>query len=108
MTHAPLPIPVAAALEAANAGAIEDFLHAFADDGAVDDWGREFRGHDAIRAWSDAEFIGKQVRLDVTGCRTEGDTTTVSAQVGGNGYNGPSDFAFTVRGDRVALMRITG
>jgi hypothetical protein len=44
----------------------------------------------------------------VTGCRTEGDTTTVSAQVGGHGYNGPSDFAFTVRGDRVALMRITG
>ncbi|MFG1809311.1 nuclear transport factor 2 family protein [Streptomyces sp. NPDC049040] len=108
MTHAPLPIPVAAALEAANAGAIEDFLHAFAADGAVDDWGREFRGHDAIRGWSDAEFIGKQVRLEVTACRTEGDTTTVSAQVGGNGYNGPSDFAFTVRDDRVALMRITG
>ncbi|WP_031521393.1 nuclear transport factor 2 family protein [Streptomyces sp. NRRL F-5123] len=109
MTHAPLPVPVAAALEAANAGATEDFLAAFAEDGAVDDWGREFRGHDAIRAWSDAEFIGKQVRLDVTGChRTDGDTITVSAQVGGNGYNGPSDFAFTVSGDRVSLMKITG
>lgn len=103
-----MPIPVAAALEAANAGAIEDFLAAFGADGAVDDWGREFRGHEAIRGWSDAEFIGKQVRLEVTGCRTDGDTTTVSAQVGGNGYNGPSDFAFTVRDDRVALMRITG
>lgn len=103
-----MPIPVAAALEAADAGATEDFLAAFAADGAVDDWGREFRGHEAIRGWSDAEFIGKQVRLRVTGCRTEGDTTTVSAQVGGNGYNGPSDFAFTVRGDRVTLMRITG
>ncbi|MFI0900181.1 nuclear transport factor 2 family protein [Streptomyces sp. NPDC020983] len=108
MTHAPLPVPVAAALEAANAGAVEDFLAAFAEDGAVDDWGREFRGHDAIRAWSDAEFIGKQVRLDVTACRTDGATTTVSAQVGGNGYNGPSDFAFTVDGDHVSLMKITG
>lgn len=108
MTHAPLPIPVAAALEAANAGAIEDFLAAFADDGAVDDWGRVFRGHDAIRSWSDAEFIGKQVRLTVTGCRTAADTTTVSTEVGGNGYNGPSDFAFTVADDHITLMRITG
>jgi hypothetical protein len=48
------------------------------------------------------------VTLEVTGVRTEGDTTTVSAQVGGNGFNGPSDFAFTVAGDRIALMRITG
>jgi hypothetical protein len=104
----PLPIPVAAALEAASAGNTEDFLAAFAPQGAVDDWGRVFRGHDAIRRWSDAEFIGKEVTLRVTGTRTEGDTTTVSAEVGGKGFNGPSDFAFTVEGDHVALMRITG
>ncbi|SEF82505.1 hypothetical protein SAMN05216223_102157 [Actinacidiphila yanglinensis] len=104
----PLPIPVAAALEAAGAGNTEDFLAAFAADGAVDDWGRVFRGHDAIREWSDAEFIGKQVTLRVTGTRTEDATTTVSAVVGGNGFNGPSDFAFTVAGNRITLMRITG
>ncbi|MFC4032628.1 nuclear transport factor 2 family protein [Streptomyces polygonati] len=103
-----LPTPVAAALEAANAGDIEGFLRSFAAEGAVDDWGRVFRGHDAIREWSDAEFIGKQVVLDVTAVRTEGDVTTVSARVGGKGFNGPSDFAFTVTGERLALMRITG
>ncbi|MEW1864906.1 nuclear transport factor 2 family protein [Streptomyces sp. NBC_00669] len=109
MTSAePLPIPIAAALEAASAGNTEDFLAAFAPDGAVDDWGRIFRGHDAVREWSDAEFIGKQVTLRVTGTRTEGDTTTVSAEVGGNGFNGPSDFAFTVSDNHIALMRITG
>jgi hypothetical protein len=32
----------------------------------------------------------------------------VSAQVGGNGFNGPSEFAFEVSGDRVALMTISG
>ncbi|BBA99880.1 hypothetical protein RVR_6698 [Actinacidiphila reveromycinica] len=104
----PLPIPVAAALEAADAGNTEDFLAAFAPDGAVDDWGRVFRGHDAIRQWSDAEFIGKQVTLRVTGTRTDDGTTTVSTRVGGNGFNGLSDFAFTVSGDHVELMRITG
>jgi len=103
-----MPIPVAAALEAASAGATEDFLAAFAQDGAVDDWGREFRGHEAIRRWSDAEFIGKEVTLRVTGTRIEGATTTVSADVGGKGFNGPSDFAFTVADDLITLMRITG
>jgi hypothetical protein len=108
MTSPALPTPVAAALDAANAGNTEGFLATFADDGAVDDWGRVFRGHDAVRGWSDAEFIGKQVTLRITGSRTDGDTTTVSAQVGGNGFNGPSDFAFTVAGPRITLMRITG
>src|ERR1700729_3013959 len=92
----PLPVPVAAALEAADAGNTEDFLAAFAPDGAVDDWGRVFRGHDEVRRWSDDEFIGKQVTLRVTGVRSDGDTTTVSTQVGGSGFNGPSDFSFTV------------
>ncbi len=103
-----MPIPVAAALEAASAGNTEDLLAAFAPLGAVDDWGRVFRGHDAIRRWSDAEFIGKEVTLRVTGSRTEGDTTTVSAEVGGKGFNGPSDFTFTVDDAHITLMRITG
>jgi hypothetical protein len=114
MTSAParnspdLPAPVERALYSANGGDTEGFLAAFADDGAVNDWGREFRGHEAIQGWSDDEFIGKQVTLEVTGARTEGATTTVSTQVGGNGFNGPSDFAFTTDNDRITLMRITG
>ena len=97
------------ALDAANGGDTEAFLDAFVDgEGAVDDWGRVFRGRDRIREWSDAEFIGQQVSLDVTGVRSEGAATVVSAQVGGDGFNGPSDFAFEISGDKVALMRITG
>jgi hypothetical protein len=104
-----LPTAVQSALDAANAGDVEAFLDAFVDeDGAVDDWGRAFRGRDAIRGWSDAEFIGKQVTLAVTAVRSDGATTVVSAQVGGNGFNGPSDFAFEVSGAKVARMTISG
>jgi ketosteroid isomerase-like protein len=106
---AELPAAVQSVLEAANAGDVEAFLDAFADgDGAVDDWGRVFRGRDAIRGWSDDEFIGTQVTLEVTGIRTDGATTVVSAQVGGNGFNGPSDFSFEVSGEKVARMTISG
>lgn len=108
MTDNPLPEPVQRAVDAANAGDTDAFVAVFGTDGAVDDWGRVFTGPEAIRGWSDQEFIGKQVTLDVNDSRTEGTTTTISTQVGGNGFNGPSDFAFTLNGDRVALMRITG
>ncbi|MDJ0343071.1 nuclear transport factor 2 family protein [Streptomyces sp. H10-C2] len=96
------------ATDAANSGNTEAFLDSFTDDGAVDDWGRVFTGREAIRGWSDKEFIGTAVSLDITAVRRSGDSVTVSATVGGNGFNGPSDFAFTVDGDRISLMRITG
>ena len=101
-----VPAEVARLLDAANAGDISAFLAGFTEDGVVDDWGREFRGAAAIRGWSDNEFIGKQVSLDVTEVVTEDDETVVTAQVGGNGFNGPSHFSFRVAGDRVSRMTI--
>jgi hypothetical protein len=101
-----LPPPVAAAIDAANRGDTAAFLATFAPDGVVDDWGREFRGAEAISGWSDNEFIGVDVALTVEGVESAGDDTTVTAQVGGNGFNGPSHFTFRVAGDRVARMTI--
>jgi hypothetical protein len=102
-----VPGPVAAALNAANAGDTERFLDAFAADGAVNDWGRVFTGHAAIRGWSNREFIGVRVSLDVAEVSTAGEVTTVTAQVGGSGFNGPSHFAFTVQDSSIREMRIT-
>jgi ketosteroid isomerase-like protein len=101
-----LPGAVTAALAAANAHDTDAFLATFTPDGVVDDWGREFRGADAIRGWSDREFIGVAVTLEVTGVETDGSTTTVAAEVGGRGFNGPSHFAFALDGDLVARMTI--
>lgn len=101
-----LPPPVQAILTAAGAGDTPAFLACFTPDGAVDDWGREFRGAAAIQGWSDAEFIGVNVTLAVTAVETSGDTTTVTADVGGDGFNGPSHFSFQVQGDLVARMTI--
>jgi hypothetical protein len=102
----PLPTPVAAALEAANAHDTDAWLATFAADGVVDDWGREFHGADAIRGWSDKEFIGVAVTLDVTEVQERDEETLVTARVGGDGFNGTSHFAFRVAGDRVTRMTI--
>jgi hypothetical protein len=103
-----LPDVVSSALVAANNGDSDGFLAAFTADGVVDDWGREFQGLAAIRRWSDKEFIGVQVSLAVTGVTRDANTVTVAAEVGGNGFNGPSHFAFQLSGDRVARMTIAG
>jgi hypothetical protein len=101
-----LPEPVARLLDAANDHDTEAFLACFTEDGVVDDWGREFAGADAIRGWSDREFIGVAVVLTVTGTATADNENTISADVGGDGYNGPSHFTFTVSGDLVSRMTI--
>jgi hypothetical protein len=101
-----IPEAVAALLDAANANDTDAFLGTLTADAVVDDWGREFRGPDAIRGWSDKEFIGVAVSLDVTEAEQDGDETTVAATVGGGGFNGPSHFMFRVSGDRVARMTI--
>ncbi len=103
---ASVPEPVARLLQAANDNDIDAFLAGFTADGVVDDWGREFAGADAIRSWSDNEFIGKRVSLDVRNVEQDGATTVVTAEVGGDGFNGPSHFSFAVEGDRVARMAI--
>jgi hypothetical protein len=101
-----LPEPVARALAAANANDTKAFLACFTPDGVVDDWGREFRGPDEIRAWSDREFIGAHVSLEVTSVEQRAGATVVTATVGGEGFNGPSHFTFAVDRDRLTRMTI--
>jgi hypothetical protein len=101
-----IPPAVQTLLDAANDGDVDAFLAGFTADGVVDDWGREFRGAARIRAWSDAEFIGKQVTLEVREVEHDDGALLITAQVGGNGFNGPSHFAFLLDGDRVSRMTI--
>jgi hypothetical protein len=102
----PLPQPVERLLQAANDHDSAAFIASFTEAGVVDDWGREFAGAEAIEGWSEREFIGVDVTLDVNEVSTSGDETTVGAEVGGRGFNGPSHFTFKVRGDLIERMTI--
>jgi hypothetical protein len=101
-----LPAPVQAVFDATNAGDTTAFLDAFTADGVVDDWGREFRGREAIRHWSDGENIGVHATFEVTAVHEHDGDHVVTATVGGGGFNGPSHFTFRVDGDHVARMTI--
>jgi hypothetical protein len=101
-----LPEPVATLVAAANRHDTDGFVACFPEDGVVDDWGREFHGPAAIQDWSDREFIGVDVHLDVLGVTGTPEAVTVRANVGGSGFNGPSHFTFTVDGHVVVRMEI--
>lgn len=101
-----LPAPVQAVFDATNAKDTAAFLAAFAPDGVVDDWGREFHGREAIRGWSDAENIGVGSTFEVTEVVSRPGEWVVTATVGGGGFNGPSHFTFQVAGDHVSRMTI--
>jgi hypothetical protein len=94
--------------DAANGGDREAFVRCFAPHGVVDDWGREFTGPEEIAGWSDGEFIGVGVTLEIEEADYEGNRLVVAALVGGGGFNGPSHFIFETTGALVARMTIRG
>jgi hypothetical protein len=104
---AQLPPSVAAFVETVNAGDTIGFLDSFTPNGIVDDWGRRFCDREAIRAWSDAEFIGANGHLTVTKVATGDNLVEVTADWRSARANGPSLFAFTLAGDKIARMKIT-
>ena len=92
-----IPSPVREFIDTVNAHDDAGFLDAFTEDGHVDDWGRVFTGRDAIKGWSDVEFI------DVT---VDGDTVRVVGDWASTHANGLSEFTFAVAGDKLASMTI--
>lgn len=107
MKDAQLPEAIERFIATVNKGDAAAFLAFFSADGVVNDWGRKFTGHTAIRGWSDQEFSGKQVSLRITSFERKDNTVGVMTDVGGNGFNGPSRFIFVLDGDKVREMRIT-
>ncbi len=102
-----LPAVLEHFLNAVNENDTNAFLSFFDKNGLIDDSGRQFVGLEAIRSWSDREFIGKQVSLRVTGVDQRGQFIAIMADVGGNRFNGPSRFTFTLNGDQIHGLRIT-
>ena len=106
MTESNLPGPVARVIDAVNAGDTDAFLSEFAADGWIDDNGRRFRGHDAMRAWSDRELIGANTRFEVTGSEPTASGVAADIEVASDGFNGYSRFVFELDGETLRSMVI--
>lgn len=106
MTDLQIPEPVAGFIDTVNAHDDQGFLDAFTTDGTVDDWGREFTGREAIKAWSDKEFIGATGVLTPEEVTVDGNDVTVIGDWRSTHANGRSSFAFIIDGDKLSRMTI--
>ena len=100
--------PIHRFVEAVNRGDTESFLAFFPEHGAVDDEGRRFIAHEAIRRWSDREFIAAKGRMTVTRVTQTNNGASFNADWKSNYYSGASRFAFVLDGDRIRELRVTG
>lgn len=106
-----LPKPVQIHFQATNTDAPVAFLSTFAEDAVVIDAGKEYRGKAAIKAWSDRDYFGDHLRLEVTNAVQDAGELVVTAKSDGDydktGLPDPLylDLHFTVDGDKVTRLR---
>ena len=58
MAEGDLPIAIRNFIEATNRADSDAFVAVFTEDAYLNDWGREFHGHDGVRAWNRTDNIG--------------------------------------------------
>ena len=92
--------------DATNAGDSAAFVQSFAPNGVVDDWGREFAGHDAIAGWNARENIGVQSHFAIHDVIRDGTAYVATVTVNSNGYNGGGTFTVEVDGDLISRFTI--
>ncbi|MBK9387294.1 MAG: nuclear transport factor 2 family protein [Planctomycetes bacterium] len=79
-----LPQPVAAYIRATNEHDVAAFIACFTEDAEVNDAAREFRGIEAIRAWSEREIVAPRVTLEVLDVAKINGEVIVTTKVDGN------------------------
>lgn len=96
MADQSMPPAIRAFVDATNRGDSEAFVAAFSADAYLNDWGREFHGHDGVASWNETDNIGTQAHFAVHGIRPGRleRQYLVTVTVTGNGYNGPGTFTF--------------
>ncbi|MEV4199205.1 nuclear transport factor 2 family protein [Micromonospora globbae] len=109
MTTTDVPAAIREFIDATNRGDSDAFVAAFTDDAYLNDWGREFHGHDGVRSWDRTDNIGVQSHFEFLSIEpgSEPDSYVVTLKVSGNGFNGTGPMTFHLRDGRIASLRIS-
>ncbi|MBK5263806.1 MAG: nuclear transport factor 2 family protein [Alphaproteobacteria bacterium] len=108
----PLPKAIADLVEASKRHDADGFLATFADDAMINDRHRPFWGKSEIAQWSAAEFIGKNITMEVSNVVDHHGDLIVNAWVDGS-YSPDAgserlelSFYFVVRDDKIVKVVI--
>ena len=103
-----LPTPIAEYLAAVEEKNSNRVARCFAEDAVVHDEGGTYRGHDAIKTWSE-ETQGKyNYTMDALDASIIGDTVRLRAKVTGSFPGSPVelDYLFMLANDKIASLKI--
>ena len=103
-----VPQVIALYLAAEAAKDADAISRCFAQDGAVRDEDRDYRGRDAIRHWKTTADAKYNYVLAPLGVRAEGNKVTVRARITGDFPGSPVDLdhIFTLSNDEIASLEI--
>jgi hypothetical protein len=104
-----LPAAIQAFIDTTNHGDSDAFVAAFTEDAYLNDWGREFHGHDGVRSWDRTDNIGVRSHFEFVSAEpgSTPDSYTVTLTVTGDGFNGTGPMSFELRGGKIASLRIS-
>jgi ketosteroid isomerase-like protein len=102
----PVPSAIKTFVDATNSADPKLFLTAFAPDAALIDWGREFRGHDAIARWNANESMGVHMHIDLLGVTENGDHLDVEINATSDGPRGTETINMWVANDLISRVEI--
>ncbi|MEU9828457.1 nuclear transport factor 2 family protein [Micromonospora chersina] len=109
MTSTGIPAPIQTFIDTTNRADSDAFVAAFTDDAYLNDWGREFHGHDGVRSWDRTDNIGVQSHFELVGIEpgTDPESYVATLKVSGNGFNGTGPMTFRLRDGLIASLRIS-
>ncbi|MGP4014405.1 YybH family protein [Saccharopolyspora sp. 5N708] len=109
MTATDTPAAIQAFIDSTNQGDSEAFAAAFTRDAYLNDWGREYRGRDAVRDWDRTDNIGVQAHFELIGIEPgpNPDSYVATLKVTGNGHNGTGPMTFHLRDGLIESLRIS-
>ena len=108
MSDPVLPRPIDSFVDAVHHGDTQTFLDFFPKNGVVVDSGRRFVGHDAIRRWSDREFIGAHGHMTVKRIKQEKNVLTIEADWKSSFYTGPASSSLSLKANKLASYASRG
>jgi hypothetical protein len=109
MTESQLPAAIQDFIEATNRGDSDAFVAAFTEDAYLNDWGREFHGHDGVRSWNGTDNIGVRSHFELVSTEPGAapGSYVVTLKVTGDGFNGTGPMNFELRDGRISRLLIS-
>jgi hypothetical protein len=109
MTENQLPAAIQVFIDSTNRGDSNAFAAAFTEDAYLNDWGREFHGHDGVRAWNRTDNIGVRSHFELVSAEPGGTpgSYVVTLTVTSDRFNGTGPLNFELRDGRIARLLIS-